>query len=125
MSLVGQEIPTIPEHMSSPPFLVGFVFVTRSLVLCVCFVDRCLSFCTFSFGHCVTLKNQSFIQSIKFSSVKTNIGAGAGTSDRSGAPEFVLFLVFCGVFCRPHSLLFPLVILLSEWGRKYLPFQST
>jgi len=28
-------------------------FVTRSLVLCVCFVDRCLSFCPFSFGHCV------------------------------------------------------------------------
>jgi hypothetical protein len=27
--------------------------VTRSLVLYVCFVDRCLSFCTFSFGHCV------------------------------------------------------------------------
>ena len=26
---------------------------TRSLVLCVCFVDRCRSFCTFSFGHCV------------------------------------------------------------------------
>ena len=27
--------------------------VIRSLVLCVCFVDRCLSFCTFSLGHCV------------------------------------------------------------------------
>ena len=27
--------------------------VTRSLVLYICFVDRCLSFCTFSFGHCV------------------------------------------------------------------------
>jgi hypothetical protein len=27
------------------------VRVTRSLVLCVCFVDRCLFFCTFSFGH--------------------------------------------------------------------------
>jgi hypothetical protein len=26
---------------------------TRCLVLCVCFADRCLSFCTFSFGHCV------------------------------------------------------------------------
>jgi hypothetical protein len=29
------------------------VRVIRSLVLCVCFVDRCLSFCAFSFGHCV------------------------------------------------------------------------
>jgi hypothetical protein len=27
--------------------------VTRSLVLCVYFVDRCLSVCTVSFGHCV------------------------------------------------------------------------
>ena len=29
------------------------VRVIRVLVLYVCFVDRCLSFCTFSFGHCV------------------------------------------------------------------------
>jgi len=29
------------------------VRVTRSLVLYVCFVDHCLSFCTFSLGHCV------------------------------------------------------------------------
>ena len=46
--LVEQELLTHPEHMSSPPVLSG-VRVTRSLVLCVCFVDRCLSFCTFSF----------------------------------------------------------------------------
>ena len=26
--------------------------VTRSLVLSVCYLDRCLSFCPFSFGHC-------------------------------------------------------------------------
>ena len=29
------------------------VRVTRSLVLYVCFVDSCLSFCAFSFDHCV------------------------------------------------------------------------
>ena len=29
------------------------VRVTWSLVLYVCFVDRCLCFCPFSFGHCV------------------------------------------------------------------------
>ena len=40
------------EHLSSPP-VYSRLRVTRSLVLCVCFVDRCLSFCTFSFGHCV------------------------------------------------------------------------
>ena len=52
VSLVEQELSTLSEHQSSPPVFSG-VHVTRSLVLCVCFTDRCLSFCTFSFGHCV------------------------------------------------------------------------
>ena len=36
-------------------FTPGFngVPVTWSLVFYVCFVDHCLSFCTFPFGHCV------------------------------------------------------------------------
>jgi hypothetical protein len=38
--------------MSLHPVFSG-VRATRSLVLYVCFVDRCLSFCIFSFGHCV------------------------------------------------------------------------
>jgi hypothetical protein len=50
--LVEQELPILPEHLSSPPVFNG-VHVTRSLILFVCFVDRCLSLCTFSFGHCV------------------------------------------------------------------------
>ena len=45
-------LPTRPEHLSSPLVFSG-VRVTRSLVLSVCFVDRSLSVCTFSFGHCV------------------------------------------------------------------------
>ena len=40
--LVDQELLTLPEHLSSPSVFSGFP-VTRSLVLCVCFVDRCLS----------------------------------------------------------------------------------
>jgi len=47
--LVEKELLTLPEHLSSPPVFSG-VRVTQSLVLCVCFVYRCLSFCTFSFG---------------------------------------------------------------------------
>ena len=43
MSLVEQELPTIPYDWNALPLLCG-VRVTRSLVLCVCFVDRCLSF---------------------------------------------------------------------------------
>jgi len=50
--LVEQELPTLPEHLNSPPVFSG-VHVARSLVLCVCFVDHYLSFCAFSFGHCV------------------------------------------------------------------------
>ena len=38
-----QELHTLPEHPSSPPVCSG-VRVTRSLVLCLCFVERCLSF---------------------------------------------------------------------------------
>ena len=52
VSLVEHELLTLPEHLSSPPVFSG-VRVTLSSVLCVCFVDRFLSFCKFSFGHCV------------------------------------------------------------------------
>ena len=44
--LVEQELLTLPEHLSSTPVFSG-VHVTRSIVLCVCFVDRCLSFLFF------------------------------------------------------------------------------
>jgi hypothetical protein len=51
--LIGfQPLLTLPEHLSSPPVFSG-VRVTQSLVVYVCFLDRCLSFCTFYFGHCV------------------------------------------------------------------------
>ena len=53
-------LPTLPEHLSSPLVFSG-VRVTRSLVLCVCFVDRCLSICTFSFGHCVICSSSIYI----------------------------------------------------------------
>jgi len=57
--LEEQELLTLPEHVSSPPVFSG-VRVTQSLVLCVCLVDRCLSFCTFSFGHCVVCSSSIY-----------------------------------------------------------------
>jgi len=57
--LVEQELPTLPEHLSSSPVFSG-VRVTQSLVLYVCFVDRCLSFCAFSFGHCVVCSSSIY-----------------------------------------------------------------
>ena len=47
-----QELLIIQEHLRSPRVFSG-VRVTRSLVLCVFLLDRCLSFCTFSFGRWV------------------------------------------------------------------------
>jgi hypothetical protein len=44
---------------SSSPVFSG-VRVTRSLVLCVCFVDHCLSFCTFPFCHCVVCSSSIY-----------------------------------------------------------------
>ena len=44
--LVEQELLALPQHLSSLRFLIE-VCVTRSLVLYVCFVDCCLSFCIF------------------------------------------------------------------------------
>jgi len=46
----------------APEFTPVFsgVRVTRSLVLYVCFVDRCLSFCTFSIGHCVVCSSSIY-----------------------------------------------------------------
>ena len=59
VSLLEQELLTLPEDLSSPPVFSG-VRVTRSLVLYVCFDDRCLSFCTFSFGHCVVCSSSIY-----------------------------------------------------------------
>jgi hypothetical protein len=52
VSLLQRELLTIP--------VCSGVRVTQSLVLCVCLVDRCLSFCTFSFGHCVVCSSSIY-----------------------------------------------------------------
>ena len=45
--LMEQELYTLLEHLISPPVFSG-VRVTRSFVLCVCFLDRCFALCPFS-----------------------------------------------------------------------------
>jgi hypothetical protein len=47
----GTAYPSGAPEFTPGPF--SGVRVTRYLVLCVYFVDRCLSFCTFSFDHCL------------------------------------------------------------------------
>ena len=44
MSLVGQELPTLPENTCAPPVLSG-VRVARSSVFCGVFVHHCWSIC--------------------------------------------------------------------------------
>jgi hypothetical protein len=60
-TLEEQELLTLPEHLSSLLVFSG-VRVTRSLVIYIYiyFVDRCLSFCTFSFGHCVVCSSSIY-----------------------------------------------------------------
>jgi hypothetical protein len=59
VALFDQELLTLPVHLSSLP-VFSEVRVTRSLVVCVCFVDRCLSFCTFSFAHFVVCSSSIY-----------------------------------------------------------------
>jgi len=81
MPVVEQEMPTLPGHLISSPVFSG-VRITRSLVLCVYFVDRCFSFCAFSFGHCLDCSSSIYgfwlplwyLQSLLSSSVNQDIG---------------------------------------------------
>jgi hypothetical protein len=77
--------------LSSPP-VFSWVRVTRSLVLCVCFVDRCLSFCTFYFCHCVAL----FIFNIR---IPRRVSISCSTSDT----------------CRDNLVTNPVIS--HEWGK--------
>jgi hypothetical protein len=47
-------------HSTSWRLFFSGVRVTRSLVLCVCLVDRCLSFCLFSFDHFVVCSSSIY-----------------------------------------------------------------
>ena len=49
-------------HSGAPEFTTGFSGFrgTRSLVLCVCFVDRCLFLRTFSFGNCIACPSSMY-----------------------------------------------------------------
>jgi hypothetical protein len=69
VSLLEQELLTLPEDLSSPPVFSG-VRVTRSLVLYVCFVDRCLSFffwplcCLFFFDIRILITSLWYLQTL-------------------------------------------------------------
>ena len=57
ISEAGTAYPSGAHHFN--PGFSG-LRVTRSLVVYVCFLDHCLSFCTFYFGHCVVCSSSIY-----------------------------------------------------------------
>ena len=52
---------------------------SRSIVLRVCFVDRCLSFCTFSFGYCVVCSSSIYLFGLPLCYIQTLLQHEADT----------------------------------------------
>ena len=96
VSLVEKELLTLPEHLSSPP-LFSRVRVTPSLVLCVCFVDRCLSFCTSSFGHCVVCSSSIYGFWLPFCYLQTLLGYVAIFVTTMWGLEFYSHVVYTSI----------------------------
>ena len=65
LPLLGWMIRSLYKYISyflflSSPLVFSGDRVTRSLASYVCFVDRCLSFCIFSFVHCVVCSSSIY-----------------------------------------------------------------
>ena len=85
-----QELLTVPEHLNSLPVFSG-VRGTRSLVLYKCFVDCCLSLCTFSFGHCVVCPSSIYGFSLPLWYLQTCLMATCSNLVRFTSPLLVSF----------------------------------
>jgi hypothetical protein len=100
--LVEQELLTLSENLSSPPVFSG-VRVTLSLVLCVCLVDCCLSFCSFYApetknrgGHI----NLSPVRPFVRSSVRSSVRPSGNRYMVCPAISFYSFGATALIFCR-------------------------
>ena len=101
--LVEQELLTLPEHLSSPPVFNG-VRVTRSLGLCVYFVDRCLSFCTFSFGHCVVCSSSICRFWLPLWYLQTLLRISVSYLSRIHLPHSLIYVSYLSRIHSPHPL---------------------
>jgi hypothetical protein len=125
MPLVEQKLPTLPEHLSSPPVFSG-VRVSRSLVLCVCYVDRYLSFCAFSFDHCVVCSSSIYwfwlplwylqTRLNKFTRIRVFIARSV---------DFASFYDFAIGFCNHSDTQTVWYVFVFDLNLNCLPFQST
>ena len=98
------------------------VRVTRSLFLYVSFVDRYLSFCTFSFGHCVVCSSSIYGFSLPFGVFKLFIRAFSCKTvfhcwsklSIPALPAYVLYVsvdtIFQGAIPVLFSMRFPLLL---------------
>ena len=125
MSYAGTAYRTLPEHLSSP-LVFSVVRVIRYLVLYVCFVDRCLSFCTFSFGHCVVCSSSIYgfrlplwyLQTLLWLSIVSN---SLALHTWILSSETKIKLNGAGkVFGDPHSTLY-IVSDMSEFHQRWVP----
>ena len=96
------ELLTLPEDLSSHPILSG-VGVTRSLVLCVCFVDRCLSFCPLcclSFDLLILITPLVYSNSI-YPSAQQELNPSFSGARIPQSSDFCIMFIYHGMFCCP------------------------
>jgi hypothetical protein len=87
----------------TPEFTPAFswVRVTRSLVLCVCFVDRCFSFSPYSFGLCVVCYSSIYGFWLPLWYLQTLLSTLLGSFLQDGSKLYLLlFLGFRTIFSR-------------------------
>jgi hypothetical protein len=89
---------------AAPEFtpVFSWVRVTWSLVVCACFVDRCLSFCSFSFGHCVVCSSSIY----RFWSLIWYLQAHLRTCDFLFAPHIACLSLLCWLIFHIFNFLY-------------------
>ena len=109
VSRLTQRVPLVEQEVSE--FTPGFsgVSVTRSLVLCACFVDRCLSVCTFSFTIMLSVLLRLTDSDYPFSMFKlflhsVDLGSGSNINRRIASLAKVAVFGFRLVFIILHFL---------------------
>jgi hypothetical protein len=92
--------------------------VTRSLVLCVCFVDRCLSFYRFSFGHCVVCSSSIYGLKLPFWYLSCFLVGTMEYSFRKKRHRGPLFVI-CFYSGKLHYM-YPNVFMKSSFNNRFI-----
>ena len=78
----------------------------RSLVLCVCFLDPCLSFCPFSFGHCFVCPSSiyGFWLSIWYLQTLLVIGKVGNLDRKQNGSRDLFYFITCNIIISTKTL---------------------